>query len=149
MTIDTVEYAERLPRVRAGMAERSYGALVVTDPANLYYLTGYNAWSFYTPQCLVVPAEGEPHLFARAMDAAGAAFTCNLPREQVHGYPEELVHRPDVHPFDWIAAAARELVPAGEPRSGSRPTRTSSHRAASSPSAAACRRSGWSTPPSW
>jgi len=24
------------------------------------------------------------------------------------------VHRPDVHPFDWIAGAARDLVPAGE-----------------------------------
>jgi ectoine hydrolase len=97
------------------MASRSFGALVVTDPANLFYLTGYDAWSFYTPQCLVVPAEGELHLFTRAMDAAGATFTCNLSREQVHGYPESLVHRPDVHPFDWIAATARELglIPAG------------------------------------
>jgi ectoine hydrolase len=87
---------------------------VVSDPANLFYLTGYDAWSFYTPQCLVIPAETEPHLFARAQDAAGATFTCNLPAEQIHGYPEELVHRPDVHPFDWIAGAARDLVPAGE-----------------------------------
>ena len=65
------EYAARLRRVQAVMAERSLAALVVADPANLYYLTGYNAWSFYTPQCLVVPAAGLPHLFARAMDAAG------------------------------------------------------------------------------
>jgi ectoine hydrolase len=107
--VDPAEYDTRLARVRAAMASRSFGALVVTDPANLFYLTGYDAWSFYTPQCLVVPAEGEPHLFARAMDAAGAAFTCNLRREQVHGYPENLVHRPDVHPFDWISATAREL----------------------------------------
>jgi ectoine hydrolase len=108
-TVDPAEYDTRLARVRAAMASRSFAALVVTDPANLFYLTGYDAWSFYTPQCLVVPAEGELHLFARAMDAAGAAFTCNLRREQVHGYPESLVHRPDVHPFDWIAATAREL----------------------------------------
>lgn len=85
------------------MAGRSFTALLVTDPANLFYLTGYNAWSFYTPQCLVVPADGELHLFARAMDAAGAAYTCNLRRDQVHGYPEALVHRADLHPFDWIA----------------------------------------------
>ena len=113
--VDPAEYDTRLARVRAAMASRSFPALVVTDPANLFYLTGYDAWSFYTPQCLVVPAEGELHLFARAMDAAGAAFTCNLRSEQVHGYPESLVHRPDVHPFDWIAATARELglVPAG------------------------------------
>lgn len=112
-TAEQDEYAGRLSRVRSAMAERGFGALVVTDPANLFYLTGYNAWSFYTPQCLVIPADGEPHLFARAMDAAGAAFTCNLPAEQIHGYPEDLVHRPDAHPFDWIAATARELIPAG------------------------------------
>jgi ectoine hydrolase len=106
--VEPAEYADRLARVRAAMASRSFEALVVTDPANLYYLTGYNAWSFYTPQCLVVPAAGELRLFARAMDAAGAAFTCNLRRDQVHGYPENLVHRPDVHPFDWIATTAVE-----------------------------------------
>ena len=96
------------------MAQRAFGALVVCDPANLFYLTGYNAWSFYTPQCLLVAAEGPPHLFARAQDAAGAAYTCNLPDDHIHGYPEELVHRPDVHPFDWIAASIRTLVPDGE-----------------------------------
>ncbi len=111
--VEPDEYAGRLRRVRQAMAERSYGALVVTDPANLFYLTGYDAWSFYTPQCLLVLPDGEPHFFARAMDAAGAAFTCNLRAEQVHGYPETLVHRPDVHPFDWIAAQARDLIPAG------------------------------------
>jgi len=112
--VDAAEYADRLRRVRDKMRERSLAALVVSDPANLFYLTGYDAWSFYTPQCLVIPAETEPHLFARAQDAAGATFTCNLPAEQIHGYPEELVHRPDVHPFDWIAGAARDLMPAGE-----------------------------------
>jgi ectoine hydrolase len=105
---DSVEYATRLARVRDAMAARSLSALVVTDPANLYYLTGYNAWSFYTPQCLVGPAEGDVRLFARAMDAAGATDTCVLPRDQIEGYPEALVHQPDVHPFDWIAERAVE-----------------------------------------
>jgi ectoine hydrolase len=89
------------------MARRSLSALVVTDPANMFYLSGYDAWSFYVPQCLIVEAEGPPQLFARAMDAAGARFTSVLPDEQVHSYPEELVHRPDVHPFDWIAQEAQ------------------------------------------
>ncbi len=106
--VTTAEYDTRLARVRAEMARRSLSALVVTDPANLFYLTGYDAWSFYTPQCLVVPAQGRLQLFARAMDAAGATFTAMLSGEQVHGYPEELVHRPDVHPFDWIAARSLE-----------------------------------------
>lgn len=83
-------------------------ALVVTDPANIYYLCGYNAWSFYTPQCLVVPAAAEPVLFARAMDAAGAQLTARLAADQIEGYPETLVHRPDTHPFDWIALRIRD-----------------------------------------
>lgn len=108
------EYAERLRRIREAMVQKAFSALVVCDPANLFYLTGYNAWSFYTPQCLLVGSEGPPHLFARAQDAAGATYTCNLPDDHIHGYPEELVHRPGVHPFDWISASIRTLVPDGE-----------------------------------
>ena len=108
------EYADRLRRVREAMAQRAFGALVVCDPANMFYLTGYNAWSFYMPQCLLVVADGPPHLFARAQDAAGAAYTCNLPDDRIHGYPEDLVHRPGVHPFDWISGEIRGLVPAGD-----------------------------------
>ena len=103
------EYAARLARVQTVMAQRCLAALVVADPANMYYLTGYNAWSFYTPQCLVVPATGPPQLFARAMDAQGAHHTAYLDHDHVHGYPEHLVHRPDVHPFEWIADRALEL----------------------------------------
>ena len=69
--VEPAEYANRPARVRTAMAARSFAALVVTDPANLCYLTGHDAWSFYTPQCLVVPAHGGLRLFARAMDAAG------------------------------------------------------------------------------
>jgi ectoine hydrolase len=108
------EYENRLRRVQEAMARKAFGALVVCDPANMFYLTGYNAWSFYTPQCLLIPAEGRPRLFARAMDADGAEYTCNLPADRIHGYPDELVHQRDVHPFDWISAAMRTLVPAGE-----------------------------------
>jgi ectoine hydrolase len=103
------EFAARLRAVQRVMAERSLAALVVADPANIYYLTGYNAWSFYTPQCLVVPAVGLPHLFARAMDARGGHYTAYLGHDHIHGYPEDLVHRPDVHPFGWIADRALEL----------------------------------------
>ncbi|QDO89322.1 M24 family metallopeptidase [Ornithinimicrobium ciconiae] len=109
------EFAARLRRVQAEMTTRELSALVVTDPANMYYLTGYNAWSFYTPQCLVVPVEGGPHLFARAMDAQGAHYTADLGPHQIHGYPEELVHRPDTHPMVWVTktAVGLGLLPTG------------------------------------
>ena len=103
------EYANRLARVQTLMAERGMASLVVVDPANLFYLTGYNAWSFYTPQAIIVPAQGPVHLFTRAMDAQGAHHTCYLGPEQIHGYPENYVHRTDIHPWDWITERALEI----------------------------------------
>ena len=102
------EYDARLVSTRKRMAADGLSALIITDPANIYYLTGYDAWSFYTPQCLFVPADGEPLLFAREMDAAGAHATAWLPRTQVFGYPEAYVQQPDRHPMDWVAAALTE-----------------------------------------
>lgn len=102
------EYDARLAGVRLRMARQGLSALLVTDPANLYYLTGYNAWSFYTPQVLFVPADGPMLLFAREMDAGGATRTSWLPPENIIGYPERYVHRPHLHPFDWVAFALRE-----------------------------------------
>lgn len=106
---DAAEHANRVGAVQARMGQAGYDALIVVDPANLYYLTGYDAWSFYMPQALLVPADGPPHLIARTMDAQGAQNTATLPIEQVHGYPEDLVHQPDVHPWEWITARGRDL----------------------------------------
>lgn len=103
------EYADRLAAVQRRMAGPGWSALLVSDPANIFYLTGYNAWSFYMPQCLVVPAKGAPHLFLRAMDAQGAHHTADLPDDRIHGYPEGMIHRRDIHPFDWITDRAVEL----------------------------------------
>ncbi|MFZ3415151.1 M24 family metallopeptidase [Arthrobacter sp. 3Tela_A] len=108
MLFSQEEYDARLAGVRTRMARQGLSALLVTDPANLYYLTGYNAWSFYTPQVLFVPADGPMLFFAREMDAGGASRTSWLPPENIVGYPERYVHRPHLHPFDWIAFALRE-----------------------------------------
>ncbi|MDF3284508.1 M24 family metallopeptidase [Gordonia sp. L191] len=102
------EYERRLTRVREAMDLQGLSALIVTEPANLFYLIGYNAWSFYTPQMLFVPIEGDMVFFAREMDAHGAHRTTWLPEEQIVGYPESYVHRPHVHPFDWVAWALRQ-----------------------------------------
>lgn len=103
----TEEYAARLAAARVRMQEQGLSALIVTDPANIYYLTGYNAWSFYTPQMVFVPLEGDMILFTREMDANGAFRTTWLPPENIVGYPERYVHRPHLHPFDWVAYALR------------------------------------------
>ena len=120
MPITRDEYAKRLYDVRARMAEQDLTALLVSDPANLYYLTGYNAWSFYTPQFLFVPASGDMVFYSRAMDADGAFRTTWLPTENIVGYPEHYVHHGEMHPFDWVAGNLRErsLVAAAAGRVG-------------------------------
>ncbi|MFD1214783.1 M24 family metallopeptidase [Arthrobacter sp. GCM10027362] len=101
------EFAARLAAVRQRMAGQGLGALLVADPANIYYLTGYNAWSFYAPQLLFVPAEGDMVLFNRQMDVAGARRSTWLAAENIAGYPDSYVQRPHLHPFHWVAAALR------------------------------------------
>jgi ectoine hydrolase len=107
-TFSAEEYAERLRRVRERMAAQDLGCVVSTDPANMHYLTGYDGWSFYTPQCVVVPLEGEVSLFTRQMDANGARLTTALPDERIFGFPDDYVQQPDRHPMDWIAGVLRE-----------------------------------------
>lgn len=102
------ELAERLARTRARMQRAGLDGLVVVDPANLHYLTGYDAWSFYMPQLLFVPLTGEPLLVMRQMDADGAHRTASMPPERILGYPESLVHQRGAHPFDWVAERLRE-----------------------------------------
>lgn len=102
------EYEQRLAAVRKVMDRQGLSAIIVTDPANIFYLIGYNAWSFYTPQMLFVPMDGDMVFFARDMDARGAHRTTWLPDEQIVGYPESYIHRPHVHPFDWVAFALRQ-----------------------------------------
>ncbi|TIP79315.1 MAG: ectoine hydrolase DoeA, partial [Mesorhizobium sp.] len=44
------EYRNRLSAIRTEMARRGLDLLVVNDVANQHYITGYDGWSFYTPQ---------------------------------------------------------------------------------------------------
>jgi ectoine hydrolase len=40
------EYDVRIAKVRQSMAERNIEVLIVTDPSNMAWLTGYDGWSF-------------------------------------------------------------------------------------------------------
>jgi ectoine hydrolase len=104
LPFDRAEYARRLARIRRDMADRDIGLLVVTDVANQHYLTGYDGWSFYTPQVVLVPLEDEEPVWAgRAMDAAGGRLTVWMRPENVVGFPDHYVQQADRHPMDWIA----------------------------------------------
>lgn len=98
------EYAARLRKIRAEMARRGLELLIVNDVANQHYITGYDGWSFYTPQVVLVPIEEvEPVWIGRAMDAVGGRLTAWMKPENVIGFPEGHVQQTDRHPMQWIA----------------------------------------------
>ena len=102
-TID--EYRSRLAKVRGHMDEKGIELLLVADPANMNYLTGYDSWSFYVPQVVAVPRDpsDRPLWIGRQMDTAQAPLTSWLPAGNVVGYPEIYIQTRDSHPMDWIA----------------------------------------------
>ena len=104
LLFDRSEYAARLARCKAAMAARGIDVLLVASPANQFWLTGYDGWSFYTPQMVVVAADrAEPVWIGRKMDAAGAKFTAYLAPDNVVPYPDEYVGSDTLHPMDFVA----------------------------------------------
>ena len=73
-----VEYDDRLRRVRHVMRDRGLDALIIGDPSNINWLCGYDAWSFYTPQMMLVDLDRGPFWMGREMDAGAARFTTYL-----------------------------------------------------------------------
>ena len=64
MLFEIKEYKERLAKVKTAMRNKGIDLLVSHDPANMNYLTGYDAWSFYYAQCVLVHInEDEPIVF--------------------------------------------------------------------------------------
>ena len=63
LPFDIGEFEHRLTKVRRSMEAARLELLVVTDPSNMAWLTGYDGWSFYVHQCIVVAGQGEPLWF--------------------------------------------------------------------------------------
>ncbi len=98
------EYQARIAAAKARMVAAGIDVLVVTEPANMCWLTGYDGWSFYTPQCLLVAQTlDEPVLIVRGMDANAGKVTTYLEHGNILGYPDHYVQQPDRHPMDWVA----------------------------------------------
>ncbi|ELY58249.1 M24 family metallopeptidase [Natronococcus jeotgali] len=108
---DEREYERRLSRTKERLREEDLDAIVVSDPANMNYLAGYDGWSFYVHQAVVVTLErDEPIWVGREMDAGGARATTWLSKEHIRSYSDDHVHSPhDLHPMDYIAGVLEEL----------------------------------------
>ncbi len=97
------EYASRLAKTRTEMERRGLDLLIVTDPSNMNWLTGYDGWSFYVHQCVLVSLDREPIWYGRGQDANGALLTCYMDPDSIIGYPDHYVQNDECHPMDYLS----------------------------------------------
>jgi ectoine hydrolase len=103
------EYRARLAKVKQSMDHAGLEVLLVVDPANMNYLTGYDGWSFYVHQGVIVDLEQEyPLWFGREQDANGARQTCWIPGDCIFGYPDYYVQSRYTHTMCYVADLLKE-----------------------------------------
>lgn len=104
LAFDRSEYETRLERTKTSMQESGIEVLLCHDTANMHYLTGYDGWSFYTPQCVVVALElEEPLWIGRGIDGNGARATTYLREENIYPYGDDYVQTAAKHPMNFAA----------------------------------------------
>ncbi|MCP3661857.1 MAG: M24 family metallopeptidase [Gammaproteobacteria bacterium] len=100
---ESAEYAARQHKVRQVLASSGIDLLIVSDPSNMNWLTGYDGWSFYVHQCVVLGVDGELFWYGRYIDAQGARLTTDLADSEIVDYPDDYVMTPHRHPMEYLA----------------------------------------------
>ncbi len=103
------EYKQRLSKVQKMMSDQGIELLISHDTNNINYLTGYDAWSFYYAQCVLVHVNAkEPICFVRDQDAGGAHLKTYIKKENIVVYDEEYIHTWPKHPYDYLVKIIKE-----------------------------------------
>lgn len=103
------EFAFRLACTKQRMAAAGLDVLYVSEPANLNYLTGYDGWSFYVHQGVLVAQDlPDPVWIGRGQDVNGARLTTILPEGNIVGYSDDHVQSNARHPLQVVAKVMRE-----------------------------------------
>jgi Xaa-Pro dipeptidase len=98
------EYMGRIQKTKESMQEKGIDVLLVVHPANMNYLTGYDGWSFYVHQCVLVSLDKEePVWIGRGMDANGCRITSFLKNENIYEYADNYVQSLERHPMQFVA----------------------------------------------
>ena len=73
MNFSKEEFEKRIKETKNAMIKNGIDILICTDPSNMYYLSGYDGWSFYVPQLIILNIDyTEPVWIGRKQDANGA-----------------------------------------------------------------------------
>lgn len=104
LPFDKQEYAQRLHKVRAAMDAAGVDVLFTCDPSNMAWLTGYDGWSFYVHQGVLIGPAGEPVFWGRKMDTMGALRTCYMSPDDMIPYSDDYVMSTERHPMETLAS---------------------------------------------
>ncbi len=98
------EYKERVQKVKLSMEEQGIEVLIITDAANMNYVSGYDASSYYVPQCVIVSTDiEEPFCIVRLQDLYCASETTWISKEQIVAYPDKYLWEPQkLHVMDFV-----------------------------------------------
>ncbi|MFP4328297.1 MAG: M24 family metallopeptidase [Paracoccaceae bacterium] len=103
------EYQRRLGRTRIAMEAAGLDVMFVTDPSNMAWLTGYDGWSFYVHQGVIVLKDADPVWWGRGMDANGALRTVWMGDDRIMGYEDGFVQSIERHPMQDLALRLADL----------------------------------------
>ncbi|MDV4169830.1 M24 family metallopeptidase [Rhodovulum sp. FJ3] len=101
------EYDRRIRLVRTAMAEAGIDVMFITNPSNQNWLTGYDGWSFYVHQGVILSLEGDPIWWGRLQDANGARRTVWMQDDKIIYYADRYIQAPDIHPMEDLASHLR------------------------------------------
>ncbi|CAK9021396.1 3-alpha-glucosidase (Glucosidase II subunit alpha) (Protein PRIORITY IN SWEET LIFE 5) (Protein RADIAL SWELLING 3) [Durusdinium trenchii] len=79
------EYAARLASVQRSMAERKVDLLIITEPENIYYMTGYQTVGSPEVQALMIDATDKSYFVTRQLEVSNASRS-NLRTDQLEVY---------------------------------------------------------------
>ena len=102
------EYEERLNRTRSAMENSGIEVLIVVDPSNMGWLTGYDGWSFYVHQAVIITHDFLPLWWGRSMDGFGARRTVYMPHTNILSYGDEYIQSTERHAMDHLSLMLKE-----------------------------------------
>jgi ectoine hydrolase len=108
LNFERSEYDQRIAKTRQAMQQKGVELIVVSDPSNMAWLTGYDGWSFYVHQGVLLGLEGEPVWYGRGQDANGAKLTSFMSHDNIIGYPDHYVQSTERHAMDYLSERISE-----------------------------------------
>ncbi len=102
------EYNDRIAKTRHAMNAKGIDLQIVTDPSNMAWLTGYDGWSFYVHQCVLLTLDGDPVWYGRQQDANGAVRTVFMDEANIQYYPDHYIQSVERHPMDHLSGVIGE-----------------------------------------